>query len=119
MILFISIIHIVVALLLIVMVLIQDSKGGGAFGMGATGSNQVFSATGAANFLVKATRWLAVLFAFSCIALTYITTRKTDSVTDDYIPAAASTPVAPAEPSTEAQKPETTKPEASKPAESK
>lgn len=108
MLLFITIIHFIVAILLIVMVLVQDAKGGGAFGMGGTGANQVFSATGAANFLVKTTRVLAIMFAFTCITLTYLTSRKGGSVTDDMIPAAS----APA-PTTE------TPAETEKPAESK
>lgn len=89
MLLFVTVIHFIVAVLLIVMVLIQDSKGGGVFGMsGAGGSNQVFSATGAANFLVKLTRALAVIFAGTCITLTYLTSTKSTSVVDDYVPAA-------------------------------
>ncbi|MCB0350514.1 MAG: preprotein translocase subunit SecG [Bdellovibrionales bacterium] len=104
---FVTVVHFTVALLLIVMVLIQDSKGGGVFGMGSTGSNQVFSATGAANFLVTATRGLAITFAVTCLTLTYITSHKagTDSVVDDYVPAAATS--APASPDSETTLPET------------
>lgn len=93
---FVTVIHFTVALLLIVMVLIQDSKGGGVFGMGSTGSNQVFSATGAANFLVTATRGLAITFAVTCLTLTYLTAHRSgsDSVVDDYVPAATSAPTA-------------------------
>ena len=95
MLLFVTIVHFIVAALLIVFVLLQDSKGGGVFGMGATGGNQVFSATGAANFFVVATRWLAVLFAVTCVTLTIMTTHKTSSVLDTVAPSAA--PAAPAE----------------------
>lgn len=93
MLLFVTVLHLIVAVLLIVMVLIQDSKGSGAFGMGGSGSNQVFSATGAANFLVTVTRTLAIIFAITCISLTYLTTRKSSSVVDDYV-APASAPAA-------------------------
>lgn len=89
MILFITLIHFTVAALLITFVLIQDSKGGGVFGMGSSSSNQVFSATGAANFLVKATRVLAITFAVTCITLTYLTSKRSTSVVDDYVPSAA------------------------------
>ena len=107
MLLFITIVHFIVAVMLIVMVLIQDSKGGGVFGMGSSGSNQVFSATGAANFLVKATRFLAVMFAVTCLTLTYITSKNHgSSVVDDYIPAAAA-PAAPKDATS--QKPEAPK----------
>ena len=90
MLLFVTIIHFIVAVLLVTLVLLQDSKGGGAFGMGSSGSNQVLSATGAANFLVTMTRTMAILFALTCISLTYLTTRKSSSVVDDLVPQAAS-----------------------------
>jgi len=99
-ILFLTLIHITVALLLVGFVLIQDTKGGGVFGMGGGGgSNQVMSSTGAANFLVKATRTLGIIFAATSIALTYLTSKHGGSVTDTYIPPpAASAPAAPAAP---------------------
>jgi preprotein translocase subunit SecG len=92
MLLLLTIVHIIVAVLLVFFVLIQDSKGDGVFGMGGGGSNQVLSSTGAANFLVKATRVLAVVFAITSIALTYITSKHSRSVVDDYVPAKAAAP---------------------------
>ena len=61
----------------------------GILGGGGGGSNTVFGTGGAANFLVKATRWIAILFAISCLALTYLSTSSNSSVTDDFIPEAA------------------------------
>ena len=84
-------VHIGIALVLIFFVLLQDSKGGaaGVFGGGGGGgSNTLFGATGAANFLVKATRWVAILFAATCIGLTYMTSKRS-SVLDQYVPPAA------------------------------
>lgn len=95
-----TIVHLLLALSLITFVLLQDSKGGGAFGIGGgSGTQGVFGASGAGNFLVTATKWIATLFAVTCIALSYMTLSKTDSVTDGYIPAAGTTAVesAPAE----------------------
>ncbi len=87
MLLLLTLVHITTALLLILFVLIQDSKGDGVFGMGGGGgSNQLMSSTGAANFLVKATRGLAIFFAATSIGLTYITSRHTGSVVDDFTP---------------------------------
>ena len=85
-----AIFHILVALLLIFFVLVQDTKGGAMGGMlgGGSGSNTLFGATGAASFLVKLTRWLAVVFAVTCIMLSIQSTNKTKSVTDSYVPAA-------------------------------
>lgn len=69
-----TIAHVVIATLLVILVLIQDSKGdaSGLLG-GGGGSNSLFGATGAASFLVQATRSIAVLFAISCLVLAYVT----------------------------------------------
>ena len=90
---FVAIFHVLVAIFLIVLVLLQDSKGGamGMLGGGGGGSNTVFGSTGAGNFLTTATKWVAILFAVTCIALAYMTTQKDTSVLDDYVPAAGST----------------------------
>ena len=84
---FVSVVHIIMAVILIVLVLLQDSKGG-AMGMlgGGGGGNTVFGSTGAASFLVKATRWVAIIFAATSISLAYMTTQKTDSVLDKLTP---------------------------------
>lgn len=76
---FISIVHIIIAVVLIALVLIQDSKGGGALGIGG-GSNSVLGATGAQTLWAKMTQIVAVVFAITCIALTYFTAQKTRSV---------------------------------------
>lgn len=114
MLLFVTILHFIVAIFLIIFVLLQDSKGGGVFGVGGAGSGQVFSATGAANFFVKATRLLAISFAVTCLVLTYLTTHKTDSVTDDFVPAATA-PVTPAAPTDAAAPATPATPEAAAP----
>lgn len=92
---FISILHIVVALFLILLVLIQDSKGGG-LGVMSGGSQSILGATGADNIVAKATRWTGLLFAITCIALTVYNAQGTRSVLDG-IPASA-LPAAPAAP---------------------
>jgi preprotein translocase subunit SecG len=58
----------------------------------------MFSATGAANFFVKTTRILAIIFAVTSISLSYLTTKKSDSVVDGFIPPAAPTAPAPTAP---------------------
>jgi preprotein translocase subunit SecG len=89
---FVAVLHLIIALLLIVLVLVQDSKTGslgGAFGGG--GSNSVFGATGASTLAQKLTRWTAVIFAGTCIALTMMSARSHKSVIDLAMPAAATT----------------------------
>ncbi len=76
--------HIVLCVFLVVLVLIQDPKGGASGGMfgGGGGANSLFGATGAPSFLAQITRWIAVVFAVSCIAMTIFIKPKTDSVLD-------------------------------------
>ncbi len=80
---FIGILHIIVALVLIVLVLIQDSKSNGALGMGgASGSNSLLGATGAQSLASKMTVWAAVIFAVTCLTLSVMTSSQTKSVVD-------------------------------------
>ena len=89
---FISVIHIIAALVLIGLVLAQDSKSGG-MGMLGGGSSSVFGASGGANVLVKATRTVAFVFAGTCIALTIMSANSTKSVIDS-LPASVATEAA-------------------------
>ena len=64
--------HILFAISLVVLVLLQHGKGadmGAAFGSGASGS--LFGASGSANFMSRTTAVLATLFFLTSIALTY------------------------------------------------
>jgi preprotein translocase subunit SecG len=66
------VVHVIICLALMLVVLMQSSKGeglAGAFGGGGL-SGAVFGGRGAATFLSKATTILAILFMFSCIGLT-------------------------------------------------
>ena len=72
--------HIVAALGIVALVLLQHGKGadvGAAFGTGSAGS--VFGSAGSANFLSRATAVLALLFFLTSLALTYLSSRKPDS----------------------------------------
>lgn len=92
---FVGIIHIIVALVLIVLVLIQDSKSDGALGIGgSSGSNSLLGATGAQTLAGKMTVWAAIIFAVTCLALSVFTSSKTKSVVDS-LPAAAPVQTAP------------------------
>lgn len=86
----IAVIHIVIAFFLVVFVLLQDGKGGGVGGSFGGGSSQtIFGATGAANFLVKLTRGLAVCFMITCLGLTILLSRDSNKSVIDALPAAA------------------------------
>lgn len=99
-----AVIHILIGLSLVLFVLLQDPKGGamGVFS-GGSSSNSFFGSSGATNFLTTTTKWLAVLFAASCLGLTYMTAKRTgSSVIDNYVaPPAATTPEATTAPGSE------------------
>jgi len=69
--------HVVTALAIIGLVLLQHGKGadmGSGFGGGA--SSSLFGATGSANFLSRTTAVLATLFFLLSLALAYVATKK-------------------------------------------
>ena len=71
------VLHVLVALAIIGLVLLQHGKGadmGSGFGGGASGS--LFGATGSANFLSRATAVLATLFFLTSLGLAYLATSK-------------------------------------------
>ena len=70
-------VHVVSALGIIGLVLVQHGKGadmGAAFGSGASGS--LFGATGSANFLSRTTAILAVVFFLTSLSLAYFASNK-------------------------------------------
>ena len=73
----IIVIHVLLALAIIGLVLLQHGKGadmGSGFGGGASGS--LFGATGSANFLSRTTAVLATIFFISSLGLAYLATNK-------------------------------------------
>ena len=73
----IVVVHVLSALGVIGLVLLQHGKGadvGAAFGGGASGS--LFGATGSANFLSRATAVIAVVFFLSSLGLAYLANVK-------------------------------------------
>jgi len=98
------IVHIIVALALIVLVLLQHGKGadmGAAFGTGSAGS--LFGSSGSANFLSRSTAVLATMFFLTSLTLAYFGLQQHkpgDSVVDraDIPVQAQPAPTAPASP---------------------
>jgi preprotein translocase subunit SecG len=94
-------VQVISALAIIVLVLLQQGKGadmGSAFGSGSSGS--LFGATGAANFLSRATKWSAVVFFASTAGLAYFSHKGSsgpavDSGVMQSFPADRSVPQAP------------------------
>ena len=71
------VIHVLIAVGIIVLVLLQHGKGadmGASFGSGSSGS--LFGASGSANFLSRSTAVLATVFFASSLVLTYVYAHK-------------------------------------------
>ncbi len=82
-------VHIVIAVSLVILVLLQTGKGaemGAAFGSGASGT--VFGSRGSSSFLTRTTAILAAAFFVTSLTLAYLSgqTVVRKSVTEDFSP---------------------------------
>ena len=94
------VIHLMVAIAMIVLVLLQRSEGG-ALGIGGGGGDGMMSARGLGNAMTRATAVLAGVFFLTSIGLTVLgTIENRSSVLDGVIendgPGSSSAPLAPA-----------------------
>lgn len=74
--------HVILAIAIVVLVLVQHGKGadmGAAFGTGSAGS--LFGSSGAANFLSRSTAVCATLFFVTSLGLTYYHAPRGQGVT--------------------------------------
>ena len=78
--LFITVVQAIVAAALIAVILMQRSEGGG-LGIGGSPSGML-SARGAADFLTRSTKWLAVVFVALSIALAAMAVSDDGSTVD-------------------------------------
>jgi len=89
--------HVLIALAIIGLVLLQHGKGadmGSGFGGGA--SSSLFGATGSANFLSRATAALATVFFLTSLGLAYLASEKPRTEAGTVMDAAQPQPPAPA-----------------------
>ena len=96
---FLLVVHILLALALIGVILVQRSEGG-ALGMGGGGGGGFMTARGSANLLTRTTAILATLFIVSSIVLAILAgghSRPT-SILDSAPTATPGAPVEPAKP---------------------
>jgi len=73
---FVWFVHVIAAVALVILVLVQHGKGadmGAAFGTGSAGS--LFGSSGSANFLSRSTAVVATIFFITSLGLTYIYSR--------------------------------------------
>ncbi|WP_022964563.1 preprotein translocase subunit SecG [Halopseudomonas pelagia] len=93
------VIHLMVAIALVGLVLIQQGKGaetGASFGSGASGT--VFGSQGSATFLSRLTAVLATVFFVTSLGLAYYASHQSDVIRDAGLPEPAlqMAPVVPA-----------------------
>ncbi len=74
------VIHVFLCLFLSLLVLVQNDKMGGLAGLGGMTSQSAFSTAGAATFIQKLTRVVAVIFFIVVFALGLITAKKNVTV---------------------------------------
>lgn len=80
---FILVVHILVALGIVGLVLLQQGRGADAgAGLSGGGSNSVFGARGAASFLSRTTAILATIFFGTSLTLAYLAGTKDNSGLD-------------------------------------
>ena len=94
------VLHVIVAITVIALVVLQHGKGadmGAAFGSGSSGS--LFGATGSANFLSRSTAIVATLFFLTSLGLAYfgLQQHKPTSVLDRTTVPTTTQPAAPAQ----------------------
>jgi len=79
-------IFLVICFALVIVILLQSSKGGGLAGtFGGSDMGAVFGGRGAANFLSKATTWLAVGFLALSLIISLINKGETKTATKSLV----------------------------------
>ncbi len=82
---FLVVLHVLISVSLVLVVLMQSSKGDGMAGTAFGGSmgGAVFGGRGAGTFLSKATTWLAVFFMVNCGALAFVSAQRDAPINAD------------------------------------
>ena len=103
---FVLVVHIILAIMMIVLILVQHGKGadaGASFGGG--GAATVFGASGSGNFLTRLTAILTALFFITSLTLAIFAKKQaTDLYSLQSVPATVSAPANPVETSPTAPK---------------
>jgi preprotein translocase subunit SecG len=88
---FITLVHVIVCMVLIVVVLLQHGKSADiAATFGGMGSQTAFGPRGTATVFSRLTTWCAIIFMVTSMALTYLASRRGGSSVMDNVPAPTS-----------------------------
>jgi preprotein translocase subunit SecG len=111
MIILLLVVHILVALSLIGVILLQKSEGG-ALGMGGGGMSGFMTGRSTANLLTRTTAILALLFMLTSLSLVWFSNRghAPQSIIDQGAPVAPAAPIAPPPQTPPAEPPQPTPP---------
>lgn len=91
-----AVLHILICVFLILLIMIQDPKGGQNSLFGAGGSNTLLGTSGGADFMTKLTRYTAIIFVGICVALTIATRPSATGVfSKSALPVSTQAPVEP------------------------
>lgn len=91
---FLATVHFIACIALIIVAMLQDSKGGGMFSS-QTSSNSVLGATGGASLAVTVTKILSVIIVITCISIAMVYTKSNKSVIDSSVMAGTAQPATP------------------------
>lgn len=80
--LFVTITHVLLAIMMILIILLQPGKEGGAALAGGSSGNQMYGPRGAGNFLGRATTFVATGFMLTSIALALYSSERVQSGTN-------------------------------------
>jgi len=99
---FVSIIHVIMSLILIVIVLLQSGKGSNmASAFGGGGSQTMFGSHGAASFLNKLTTVAAIMFMVTSLTLAILSSAPSKTFMDEFEDLEETTEAVPALPGSE------------------
>lgn len=87
---FITVVHVITCILIVLVVLIQSGKGAEISASFGGSSQTVFGSSGGANFFVKLTRGAAAVFFVTSLALTVMGAKSRKSLFEGSMPSAAS-----------------------------
>ena len=96
---FVTVLHVIGAVMMIVVILLQSGKGAAmGSGLGAGSSQTMFGSSGAGNILTKMTTGLAILFMLTSLTLAILSTnKKSQSIMEGVTPPASEAPAEPAD----------------------
>ncbi len=95
---FVTVLHVIGAVMMIVVILLQSGKGAAmGSGLGAGSSQTMFGSSGAGNILTKMTTGLAILFMLTSLTLAILSTnKKSQSIMEGVSTPASEAPAEPA-----------------------